>query len=521
MLRSIATDTRLQTTWLDGIARKINWLAGHRYTPWVLLIAGLLRNITLILAYPPAHGADSIAYFLYAEHLGGLRMDSLTNVAYPLYSIFVLAAFNWLGSIYWLIALQFVMSACIASLYYLALKRYSPALALLCALLILGDTQLGLLFNFTSTEPLYVFLMALTLYLLLRQADLKPPPHPKTSFALDAAIGVLALLLLLTRSVGRYLILPFALIFGLRTRSWRRALALLAGFGASLLIYLGLSRALIGEVNGLDTGNYLIGVIMFEHPEWVSTANGPASAEWVDILERCPKYFQFLDCLEEQKGSWDAGVSLMSATARETVLADPWRYAQTTWQKLLDFLSLSGQIYGVDPGTPAQAQCENFEERLANMSDRHLLTAERGSTLTDQSPQTLAQFRERVVAIRSAMCPPLPHSPQLQSIVDFVSYRYRSLGRPNPHLWYGALFLLVLVVPWARRYFIPLLVTGVVLLNHALPSALISNIQPRYVVVTNPMRAILLCMLIFIVVKLVIYTLDWLLTRRRAQPLTS
>lgn len=210
----------------------------------------------------------------------------------------------------------------------------------------------------------------------------------------------------------------------------------------------------------------------------------------------------------------------MSATARETILANLPIYIQTTWQKLLDFLSLSGQAY-VDPELPAAVQCEDIEARLAATSDNSLLAGERGGLLEDPSPETMAVFREKIVAIRTAMCPPLPHSPPLRSLVDFVAFRYRSLGRPQPHLWYGALILLVLILPWARRYWPLLFSLGAVLLNHALISALLSNIQPRYVVVTNPMRAVLLCLLFFLVITLAVRLLDWLLTGRRAGSLSA
>ena len=127
----------------------------------------------------------------------------------------------------------------------------------------------------------------------------------------------------------------------------------------------------------------------------------------------------------------------------------------------------------------------------------------------------MAAFRPRLEAFLRSLCPPLPHVPQFRSAVDFLSWRYRSLGRPQPYLWYGALVALVLLLPWARRYAVPVAASGVVLLYHALISAVIANVQPRYVVVVNPMRAILLCTLIYLVLRLAGYAVDWALSRRR------
>jgi hypothetical protein len=504
---------------------RLSNLSGHRSIPWILLGLGLVRNVILLLAYPPAHGADSDIYFLYAEQISGYSAPNVGTVAYPLYAFLIVLTFKILGSAYWLIALQFIMSALIAPLYYLALKRFSPALALAAALVILGDVQLGLMFNFISTEPLYSFLMALTLYTLLARVQISntaaspgvqsiTPLHDEETvpawkkYLPDAVIGILAVLLLLTRAVGRYLIVPFVVIFWLRTRDWRRTLALVAGFVAAMLVYSLVSRLVIGQVEGLQTGDYMVGTIMFEHPDWVAPENGPASAEWVRITALCDDYYQFLRCVTAEKGSWEASVQLFSATARETILADIPRYVQTTWQKLLDFLSLNGQVF-VDPALPSVAQCEGVDQRLSELSDRSFLMTYRGNALEGQPPDVIAEFRQRITAIRTTLCPPLPHSPELRQAVDYVAFRYRSLGRPQPHLWYGALIILTFALPWARRFWPVLLAFGSVLLNHALISALISNIQPRYVVVTNPMRAVLLCLLFYLIIRLGLQVVDW------------
>ncbi|MBI5666666.1 MAG: hypothetical protein HZC41_01550 [Chloroflexi bacterium] len=113
------------------------------------------------------------------------------------------------------------------------------------------------------------------------------------------------------------------------------------------------------------------------------------------------------------------------------------------------------------------------------------------------------------------MCPPLPHSPAAKNVVDYLMFRYRSLERPQPYLYYGALVLLVIVLPWARRYRMIVWTAGAIMLYHALISAVINNVQPRYVVVTNPFRAVLLATLAVIAARIGLLALDWLLIRRR------
>src|SRR5690606_4119417 len=120
--------------------------------------------------------------------------------------------------------------------------------------------------------------------------------------------------------------------------------------------------------------------------------------------------------------------------------------------------------------------------------------------------------------LQTILCPPLPDVPAVREVVDFVNFRYRSLGRPNPMLWYGALLVLALVIPWARRRYLTLVLAGsAYLFNHALISAVIHNIQPRYVVLTHPFRAMLLLTLVFIIAGLLWQMVKRVFDRRRTQ----
>ena len=116
------------------------------------------------------------------------------------------------------------------------------------------------------------------------------------------------------------------------------------------------------------------------------------------------------------------------------------------------------------------------------------------------SDATYEKLRPIMYDISSAMCPPWPDNDTVSSAVDQLAVRYKSLARPHPYLWYGALGVLVLLIPWARRrYLFPVLLAGAILANHAAISAVVLNVQPRYIAVTNPYKGFLLLMLFYIV----------------------
>lgn len=48
-----------------SIQHRLRLIYNSRSTPWLLLM-GVIRVIAFVIAYPPAHGADSTDYFLYA-----------------------------------------------------------------------------------------------------------------------------------------------------------------------------------------------------------------------------------------------------------------------------------------------------------------------------------------------------------------------------------------------------------------------------------------------------------------------
>ena len=99
------------------------------------------------------------------------------------------------------------------------------------------------------------------------------------------------------------------------------------------------------------------------------------------------------------------------------------------------------------------------------------------------------------------MCPPSKTIPEFQDLAWYISFRYRSISRPNPYIWYGLLLVLIAIVPWMRKLWYPIMMAGGLLFYHAVVSAVAINVQPRYVVVTNPFKIILVVSLIVLLIQ--------------------
>lgn len=482
---------------------------------WALFGLGIVRGLISLLAYPAARGADSLAYFFYAERLYGLDMPGLAQVVPPLYPILILVTYKWLSSAYLLIALQLLMSAAIIPLFYEAVKRVDSVLALLVSVVILLDFQLAVVFNFISTEPLYVFLLALSFNLFMRVAW-RDSAGPR---AMTAAAGISLVLLLLTRAVARFMILPLALVYLLQRRNWKQLALFVGGFGVSLLLWSLVSQSLLAQVEGVSSSTYMVTGIVRRNSEWLAPENGPATAVFIDLQETCAgQRLKFYTCYEYERGTTDGLIPLIINTTIETVRANIGPYTVEVWGNLNRFLKLSGQQLGFDPGTPSAAQCANpdgWVDALA-LEDTYGYGWNWAWGVRRYIDNNFETFRAYLRPIIKSLCPPLPDSAGVRQVVEYLTFRYRSLGRPNPMLWYGALFALTLIVPWVRRRYLTLVLAGsVYLFNHALISAVIDNVQPRYVVVTNPFRAILLVTLVYLVVGLLYQAWVWGWTKWR------
>ena len=483
-------------------------LAERRWIVWALFGLGLLRGLVGLLAYPPALGADAAAYYFYAQRLAGLEIPGLAEVVPPLYSVLILVSFNWLGSAYPLVALQWLMSATLAPLYYDAIKRLDPLLALVIALVVLFDYQTALMFNFISTEPLYMLLLAISFNLMMRITRRDEPLR----YGLSAMTGAVFLLLLLTRAVARFLFVPVMLVHLLIIRRWRQTLIMAGGFILSLSAYNLYSQLMFDQIEGVSSSTYMVTDVVLRNKGWVNAENGPATAEFLELQANCEARTKIYICYYEAHENTTGLVPLLVNTALETAQTNLVPLINSTWDNLNRFLKLSGQQLGFfDEGTPGVAQCQGAESRINGLTFED--TRGRGWNWTWGArayiENNFDDFRDHLYRMQMMVCPPLPDVPALREMVNVLNFRYRSLSRPNPMLWYGAAVVLALILPWARRRYLALALTAnAYLFNHALISAVINNVQPRYVVVTNPFRAILLIMLVFIVVGLLLKVVD-------------
>ncbi len=423
------------------MAESATFFVNDRRIIWLLIILGIIRGIVLIFAYPPAHAADSISYFWYAERLAGYDLPNLDRTVYPLYPVLI-----WLTtgtSVYVLIALQFAMSVALSPLYYLALKPYNPVLGLIFALVMLADFQVAILFNFTSTEPLYIFLTALTLYTFFRTAAIR---CLRPWCAGDVLAGGLLVLLFLTRSVARYMLPPFIFILWLVDRNLRRSFALLGGFLGALVIWAGMSLLLLGAVEGMGTQEFFLwGSYVNHFSKAVSAANGPNSTIYLEARKSCPRNADLAIsyCLEDHTGNWTDAIAVLRGTTFETIRADPQQYVNDVIRELAHLLATSSLMFAyAEAPTPGEAQCEGpmrTIQRDRMFGDRIL------HEFISESDNKLAEVVVIDNGFRAIMCPPLPHNPVFKSFVDYISrnsiiqtvaQRYHNdIGRFNAAAW--------------------------------------------------------------------------------------
>jgi hypothetical protein len=493
-----------------SIQHRLRLIYNSRYTPWLLLLLGVIRVIAFVIAYPPAHGADSADYFLYAAQFKGLDAPVVFELIYPLYPLLIYLAYYVLGSIYWLIGLQLVLSALQGVIFYWGLRQYSPALGFVVALMVLGDAQTGILYDFTSTEPLYMFLLNLAFCLYLVQ--LKRPADRRIQRG-DIFLGVALALVLLMRPVGRYLIVPFGVLFLLGTRSWWRTVVVVVSFGVLLVASLIFNQIVFDQFE-LNGG----GTFMLNRPLTKSglleADNGPASAKVIELQATCPEGRGRNRCFLEQMGSWQSVRKLYADAYQEMLKKHGVDFAKQVVNEFTDFLRLPGLQYrGAD--TPSDVQCADVNTKTDRDTQDYV---EKDMLLYGASNVTYDELRPIVYDIASAMCPPWPSNGTVRTAVDQLALRYKSLARPHPYVWYGALGLLVLLIPWARRlYLFPVLMAGAILANHAAISAVVLNVQPRYIAVTNPYKGFLLLMLVYIVGMVILRVADeWLASRHES-----
>lgn len=512
LLRDAFRQPAFQSPQAVALLRRLRPVYDSPWTIWGLLALGAIRAVIFLIAYPPAHGADSPDYFLYAAQFEGLEAPNVFSLIYPLYPLLIYLTHHVLGSVYVLIMFQVLLSVVQGAIFYWGVRPYSPALAFVVALMVLGDAQTGVLYNFTSTEPLYMFSLNAAFCVFLVQVRRRP--DRRITFG-DILLGVLLATTLLSRPVGRYLIVPFGVLFLLGTRSVWRMAAMGAAYGVVLVASVLFNQLVFDQLELTGGGGF-----MLVRPLLVSglleADNGPASARLLEMRSQCEPGETGARCLYLQTRDWPAVRKLYADAYQEMLTAHRLDFARLVFEDFTDYLRLPGRQYS-GPVTPADAQCEDIDA----VSDRNTRAyLEKDWLLLDSPAATYDQLWPIIDDMNRAMCPPWPDHDGVREVVDHVALRYRSLSRPRPYLWYAALAVAVLAIPWARRYVIPVMLAGAILANHAAASAIVLNVQPRYIAVANPYKGVLLLVLVFVVARTAARVIDaWL--ARRARPSTA
>jgi hypothetical protein len=214
--------------------------------------------------------------------------------------------------------------------------------------------------------------------------------------------------------------------------------------------------------------------------------------------------------LIDEMGSWNAIQQLYADAYQEMLQTRGNEFADLVIDSFNEFLRQPGIQYHHELGIPSDVQCANIDTKVQRETETYL---EKDWMLYGASDMSYERLSPIIRDIATAMCPPWPDNAQVRELVDRLALRYRSISRPHPYLWYGAIGLLVLVIPWARRYLYPVLLAGAILANHAAISALVLNVQPRYIAVTNPYKGFLLLALLFILGTLALRIIDELLAQ--------
>lgn len=506
LLRDTTTYPALRAPQLIAVYRRLQPLYTSRYTVWLLIGLSVLRAVIFLIAYPPAHGADSADYFLYAAQFEGLDAPVVFQLIYPLYPLLIYLTHYVLGSVYVLIGAQIVLSVFQGPLFYWGFKPYSPAVGFLVALIVIGDAQTGILYNFTSTEPIYMFVLSLAFCLFLRQTRNSSEWWFQTG---DLLLGLTLALALLARPVGRYLIVPFAILFFLGTLQWRRTGVLVASFAVALVLATGFNQLVFDRLELTGGGTFMLSRPLMRSG-LLEADNGPVSAQVVELRAACPEGEGLNRCLVQELGDWPTVRRLYEDAYQEMLQSHPREFAEKVIGEFHDFMRLPGLQYR-GAVTPSDVQCADIDTKVARDTASYL---EKDWILYGASDLTAETLSPIMHDIATAMCPAWSDNDTVRQRVDQVAVRYRSLSRPYWYVWYALLGMLLLLIPWARhRWLIPVLLAGGILVNHAAASALTLNVQPRYIAVMNPYKGILLIVLLYILVMLVVRMADAALTR--------
>jgi hypothetical protein len=478
----------------DRLQKLYNSLFASRWTLIFLLILCVLRIGVFILAYAPADGADAGDYYNYAAYIAGYDLpERATNVS-PVYPLFIYVTHYVLDSLEIAIILQLGMSALLGLITYYAWRPWNALLAFLLAVLVIGDAQTGVVFNFTSTEPLYIFLLlsVFSLAISTRRDDRiiwKP-----------LLIGVLLMLISETRTVGLYLIPGILGVYAVYTLDLKRAALAVSSTVISILLFSTVMSVL--QIHQRSTTN----MIMYSRPlleyDLFDPEAGPASrnlASYLDVCDMPPGDRQISVCIEENFLESESAVGRLYRDAFfEMIRTDSDSMIQAARTAFYNYSRMGGQQYQ-GTLTPADVQCSTTDARIERSIDYMQNVEWRAINLTESQQ---SDHRRVVTDFANQLCPPWPENQHARTVTDFLAKQYKFMSVFSPYLIHGLLILLIALFPWARKFWYPYCLAAGIWLTHAAISSLLLNVQPRYIVVTNIMVLFIYGLLLFIIMQI-------------------
>lgn len=510
IIRSTLSDGTLRSTWWQNRGSSVHQFLNSFTMSLIIFTLGVVRSAFSFLAYAPADGADASDYYLYAAYIADVDLPSIVASVKPLYPLFI--AFNhfFLGNFSIIHLWHFIFSSLIALLIFIALKRYNVYLALLAAVIILGDMQLSFVFNHVATEPLYVILIVSIYSLVMRShSDSRRPLRWQ-----DILLVILLVLIFQTRTVARLLWLPIFFVFALQVRDWKRILLVAASF---VILFFASQFALEAfNKQMLVNENEKMFIAPIVELDLVGETDGEANQQVATFLDECQAEganVGIMRCLREQTENTNEMNALLQDAYVETWLNNTSILLQSTLSNYRLYLRLTGLQHIGNP-TPADVQCEDVEARIDRNFRFYNEVEWRSIDITESQSQNA---REQLTTFSYLMCPPTPTNDSLQRIFDWIAIRYHRIAPNYPITVYGMLLLAVTLIPWLRRYWIPTVTAFGIVTYHGLISAVLSNVQSRYVVIMNPFRAVLLAVMFFLAVYFVINLVDKIMVYRDTQ----
>jgi len=208
-------------------------------------------------------------------------------------------------------------------------------------------------------------------------------------------------LALLMRPVGRYLIVPFGVLFLLGTRSWVRTVVVGVSFGVLLVVSLIFNQIVFDQFE-LNGG----GTFMLSRPLTKSglleADNGPASARVVDLQIACPEGKGRNRCFLEVVGSWPEVRKLHADAYQEMLKEHSTEFAELVADEFTAFLRLPGLQYRGGE-TPSDVQCADVNAKTERDTEKYV---EQDMLLYGASDSTMINCAPSFTMLRR-QCAPL------------------------------------------------------------------------------------------------------------------